>query len=126
MTRYPEAQFPAPRADAILHLLTLHVRACHGTGTPAAQVATATVAALIEDYQPDDIPESFVGSLEAAMGSLTIAEAYRQQIKGLPEIMVPSIKRDRERLRLADNRDVAINDARYILRHEITLEGNDL
>lgn len=127
MTGYDEAQFTAPRADAIVHLLTLHVRANHGTGTSAAQIATATVAALIEDYQPEDIPDTFIGALEEAMGALAIAESYRGQIKILPDLMVrPGVQRERHRMLLADGRDSATSDARRIIRHKITLEGNDL
>lgn len=118
-----ESTVEAPHADAILHVLKMHAEHPRA-GTVLLE--TLTVVALLEDYQPQDIPVTMVDACIESLRLLAQRHAHHIRLDEIARQMVPSIARTRVEQPVRDLMESCENEARTIIRHRITLEGPDL
>lgn len=122
-----EATVTAPRADAFLHVLDLHVhRYGNSPGPTSARIATMTVLALMESYEPEEIPEGFVAAFEQALNLAATSARLRSQRETIRHNVVASPGRRADINHLTDLAQRADEETRRLIRHKITLEGPDL
>lgn len=114
-------RYDAPIADAILHVLEMHdhVRCTADAAAPLDIDRTyGVVAALVSYVLAEPTPPRIRDAVDEVLTLVYNAAGARENAHAAAD--------PREAQRFRDMANQADSEARHIIRHKITLEGNDL
>lgn len=116
MPGFDAEEHTAPLADAIMYVLELH--ACAIDAEKDHDRLISTVAALLSYSDAREMPENRVRELERALDAMQYVVSAREEARSVGDPY------DRRHFRdIANGGD---SDIRRNVRHNLTLEGNDL